>query len=79
MIQLSVKRVGDMVFINEKNYYDGDIVLENGFPITKKENRGEHGFGLKSMQRFTDKYGGTMSFSANGEVFSLKICIPFKA
>ena len=78
VIQLSVKRVGDMVFINEENYYDGDIVLENGFPITKKENRGEHGFGLKGMQRFTDKYGGTMSFSANGEVFSLKICIPFK-
>ncbi|MBP5177655.1 MAG: sensor histidine kinase [Clostridia bacterium] len=77
-INLTVKGVANMVFISEENMFDGKINMADGLPITSKEDKINHGFGLKSIKRFVEKYGGTINISAKNELFSLKISLPRK-
>jgi hypothetical protein len=76
VIQLAVKHTVNMVFIHEENYYAGEMKLENGFPVTSKEDKDNHGFGIRSMKMFAEKKDGTLQFSAENGIFSLTISIP---
>ncbi|MBP5177092.1 MAG: sensor histidine kinase [Clostridia bacterium] len=76
VISLTVKKAANMVFINEENYFVGELEIKDNFPLTSKDDKTNHGFGLKSMRRFAEKYGGTMNFSATGERFALRITLP---
>ncbi|MBP5242783.1 MAG: sensor histidine kinase, partial [Clostridia bacterium] len=78
VIQLNVKRTANMVFIHAENYYAGEIKFENGYPVTLKADKENHGYGIRSMKMFSEKYGGTLRFSAENGIFSLTICIPSK-
>jgi len=78
VISLTVKRVADMVVINEENYFSGQLKIKDEFPVTSKDDKLNHGFGLKSMKRFVAKYGGTLNFTTEGERFTLNITLPCK-
>lgn len=76
IIDISVEQRGDMVFTSFTNYYSGAMIMENGLPqTTKQEEKRFHGFGLKSMQRTAEKYGGQVSVTVHGEMFNLVICV----
>ena len=77
-ISLTVKRMANMVVISEENYFSGELKIKDGLPITSKENKDNHGFGLKSMRRFAEKYGGTLTFSTEDERFGLCITLQSK-
>lgn len=73
-INLIVRCVCDCLSITLENYYEGKIILDNqGLPITTKENKDYHGYGIKSIQYLVDKYNGTLNISINEDVFSLYI------
>ncbi|MDE6505199.1 MAG: ATP-binding protein [Clostridia bacterium] len=76
VIGLTVSRKAGMIMINCVNYFNGEITLKNGVPLTKKEDKSLHGFGVKSMQMLVRKYGGEMFFAAENGVFDLKIMLP---
>lgn len=76
VIQLTVKRTANMVFIHEENYYAGELKFEDGYPVTVKADKENHGFGIRSMQMFAEKNNGTLLFSTENGIFSLTICIP---
>ena len=76
VISLTVKKAANIVFITEENYFSGNIEIKDGFPVTSKDDKDAHGFGLRSIRRFAEKYGGTMNFSASGERFTLRITLP---
>ncbi len=76
-ISLFVKRVGNMLSVHIENYYDGErLIDENGLPKTTKSDEIYHGFGMLSMRTITEKYGGTLAFEADGNIFSLNIMFP---
>ena len=76
VISFTVRRVGDMVIVESENYYSGEISFKDGLPLTSKGDKQNHGYGVKSIKMLTAKYGGEMSVSADGEVYSLKILLP---
>lgn len=76
VIGLTVRSEGDLLSINSHNYYAGEIKMEQGLPVTDKEDRRYHGFGVKSMVLIVEKYGGTISFDARDHVFNLNILFP---
>jgi len=78
VISLTVKRMANMVIISEENYFSGELKIKDGLPITSKEDKDNHGFGLKSMRRFAEKYGGTLTFSTEDERFGLCITLQSK-
>lgn len=73
VIDLTVCRAGNMLEITVSNYYNGELNPDNA---TTKEDRNQHGWGIKSMKYIAELYGGTLSTSANGFLFELCCWIP---
>lgn len=65
---------GELVSIQISNYFSGSLQIEEGLPKTSKaEEEGFHGFGMKSMKLIAEKYGGSLSASADGDLFTLSV------
>lgn len=63
-----------MVTIHVENPYSGELVMEDHLPKSQRDAR-YHGFGMKSMERIVEKYGGTMSIKPQNNVFLLDIIL----
>lgn len=78
IISLNISVRGKLLIANLKNSYCGELTIENGLPVTSKDNTTSHGFGLKSIRLLAQKYGGEMTFSAQDGIFSLNILLPME-
>lgn len=73
-IGLNINRVNKFITIKIDNYFCGEIKLDSdGLPITTKDNKEYHGFGMKSISAIVEKYNGTMSVVINEDIFCLNI------
>ena len=79
-ISLIVKSEADILFIRVENYWCGEpLHWNNGLPVSTKGEGGiTHGFGMLSMRRVVEKYGGEMQVKAENELFQVIITIPLK-
>lgn len=77
VIDLVVYVQGDMLSVNVMNTYSGELTFEKGLPLTTKHDKYYHGFGMKSIKAVVEKYDGSLDISADGNVFSLVILLPF--
>lgn len=75
IISLSVRERMGMVVITVDNYYDNELMFEEGLPKTTKQNEHYHGYGMKSIQLIVNKYGGEMIVSTD-DMFHLAILLP---
>lgn len=73
-ITLTAAAQDGMVAIHVENPYSGQIVMENDLPKSQRDAR-YHGFGMKSMSRIVEKYGGTLAVKTEGGVFCLDILL----
>lgn len=73
-IILSITSDHGMVSIHIENPFSGEIVMENGLPKSQRD-ASFHGFGMKSMERTVEKYGGTMAINTDNGIFSLDILL----
>lgn len=71
---ISVTSVVKDKFVNIRveNYYEGEINLENGLPVTSKDAK-NHGYGIKSMQMIAERHAGKVEASVGKETFILDI------
>ena len=76
VISLHISDLGQMLHIQIDNYYSGELELANGLPVTTKADRGNHGYGVKSIRSIVAKYDGELSITTEDQVFSLQIVIP---
>ena len=51
-------------------------VLEGGMPVSTKQDRENHGFGLKSIRFIVGKYDGQLHCQAEGREFVLTLLLP---
>ena len=71
-ITLSVRRAGQMVAISVENYVAAAPSFSaDGLPQTTKDDRANHGFGMRSMRAIAGRYGGTLHAGVEGDVFYL--------
>ena len=73
IISLTTNENGELFSVNIRNFYLGDVTFAEGLPVTTKGDTDYHGFGMKSIKRIVEKYGGNMSVVADGEVFNLNL------
>lgn len=76
LIHVSLARQKNFVKIRVENYYEGEILFENGMPATTKKNKKYHGFGIKSIQRTVEKYGGSLTIDTKDCWFEVRILFP---
>ena len=72
-ISFVVRKKHDFVSVNINNYYANDVTVVDGLPVTTKEDRRFHGYGLKSIRLIVEKYDGDLSFLTVDGVFYLNI------
>ena len=75
-ISLSIQDVAGMIYIQIENYYAGELQMVDGLPVTRKADKGNHGFGVKSIRAIAQRYGGKIRMSTHSQVFQLQIMIP---
>ena len=73
MISLKSKARGDLVVLQIENTCEGPVNMVDGIPQTTKENKSQHGFGLRSIQRLAEKHGGSMSVRVENGIFKLSV------
>lgn len=71
------ERVENTILLRVENYYEGKelIVDKSGLPITDKEDKFYHGFGVKSIQNVARKYGGDVVFRVEDGLFKAKVLL----
>lgn len=76
VIGLIIRNVNSFVSIHLYNYCKEKPHFKDGIPQTIKENKQDHGYGLKSMALIAEKYGGKMTASYQNETFNLDFLFP---
>ncbi len=76
VISLTISAKGSFLCIQMNNYFDGELTIVDGLPITTKSRKEYHGFGMRSMRHLAEKYGGTLCTEHQEGVFLLQIVIP---
>ncbi len=75
-IHLSVRAVNQMLHIHAENRFEGELEMRDGVPVTTKADRAYHGYGMLSIRRIVEKYGGSFVVSTGDELFQLDIMLP---
>jgi sensor histidine kinase regulating citrate/malate metabolism len=76
LIHLSVSAQQGFVLIRCENYCEKAPDLSEGLPRTTKSDGNFHGYGLKSIRFFAQKYGGTVTVRMEKQWFVLQILLP---
>lgn len=76
VISVKVIAQDNILVIQIQNYYESKLEFEGGLPLTTKEDKGEHGYGMKSIRYTAEKYNGTITVGAENQIFTLQILIP---
>ena len=63
----------DQLLLQIQNSYSGQVIMENGLPVSKREG---HGYGCLSIQTIAQKNHGLCSFTTEDGVFALRFMIP---
>ena len=75
-ITLAVRRTMGCASIHVENYCTKTPHFADGLPLTTKEDRANHGFGVRSMRATAQRYGGTFSASAEEGTFRVDVMLP---
>lgn len=62
--------------IHLENYCKEPVEFQDGLPITSKENKAYHGFGVRSMDFIAKKYHGNMIMKYTAHTFYLNFFFP---
>ena len=73
-ISLTMQRDADMLSIHMENPYTGTVEMRGGLPQTQNDPD-YHGFGMRSMQRITEKYNGSLTVQPKDGLFLLDILL----
>lgn len=74
-LYLKIKHMGDGLFIQIENSFDGKIKEENGKFETQKVDKKNHGMGLESVKSVVKKCDGDISISYENNVFSVLVIL----
>ena len=75
-IAVSVQRRGRMVAVSVENCCAHvPRIPEGGLPETTKNDRENHGFGMRSMRQIAERYGGSLHAGVESDVFYLNVLL----
>lgn len=75
-IAVSVQQRGRMVAVSVENCCAHvPRIPEGGLPETTKNDRENHGFGMRSMRQIAERYGGSLHAGVESDVFYLNVLL----
>lgn len=74
-ITLSVIPKGEMVMIHLENYFEGKLEIQDGIPVSQKQDRMNHGYGMLSMKMLAHRYGGWINVFLRDNLFCLDLLV----
>lgn len=72
-IHIRQEQKNSFLIVKVVNFFDGKLQKKEGGLETRKENKSEHGFGIKSMEMIMKESGGSLAISDEGDVFTLTL------
>ncbi len=75
-VKMKLMKESDDIIISVRNTYNGKIVMKGDEIQTSKNDKAEHGLGIKNVIEAVEKYGGSYSINHDDEEFAFSICIP---
>ena len=75
-ISLHIKSHGEMILIHLENRCSKEPRFQDGLPVTDKEDKQNHGFGVRSIRYITEKYHGELLMHTKNGRFFLDILFP---
>lgn len=75
-ISLHLHEKAGMILLQVENPYEGKIKMQGGLPMTSKQEKAYHGFGVKSIIQIVEKYNGLVKIETDHQMFILRIMIP---
>jgi len=78
LIHLAVHGKRDFLVIQCQNYCPEIVEFRGGLPVSTKGDSAYHGYGIKSVRRSAEKYGGTMTIHNQDGWFQVNIMIPLQ-
>lgn len=76
IIKLAVFTQNQFIFIKIDNFYVNQLNVVNGVFLTTKENKQNHGYGIRSIKGIVEKYGGSITISTENHWFSVMVLLP---
>lgn len=74
-IDLRMKCTKGMLFIKISNPYKTAVKEERGKIITSKDDKENHGWGLKNVGEVLEKYNGTLDINADNNLFAVTVAL----
>ena len=68
---------GDRVFVTVSNPVSGKLHMKNGELLTTKKDSSLHGFGVRSIKKSAEKYGGSCEYAVKDGIFTLNFSLKF--
>ncbi|MBR6954084.1 MAG: sensor histidine kinase [Clostridia bacterium] len=78
VITLSAARRGSFFAVHVENPCRREPRFLDGLPVTSKQDRDYHGYGVRSMRYLCEKYGGVITTGWAEEVFSVDMLFPLR-
>lgn len=78
LIEFRTTMTEDTVYVSIRNPYSGTVRVKNGVPQTGKEDRQNHGLGLRNIKKAAANYGeDNVICSAEDGFFELRLILQF--
>lgn len=74
-IMLTIRRIHQFIIIRIENTSIIAPVIRNGIPVTSKENKQKHGWGLQNVNSAVEKYRGTIEYTYKAPLFIVSIML----
>ncbi len=76
LIRAAVFAQNDFLMIRVENYCETVLDMVDGLPVTTKDDKRFHGYGIKSIRYTVEKNEGTMTIHNENHWFIIRILIP---
>ncbi len=76
VVSLLLHQKAGLIFVQIENRYQGEIVMKDGLPVTSKQDKNYHGFGVKSIIQIVERYHGFVTIEAEEHIFLLRLTFP---
>ena len=76
-VDVKIRCEKDSLLIDMKNEYDEEIVFDSYTGLPKSRKGGSHGWGMRSVQAFSDKIGGNISCYCEEGMFHILLFAKF--
>ena len=75
-INVSVYAQNRLLLIRVENYFEGELRESDGGLLSTKKDATNHGYGIKSIRKIAEKYGGSLKIDTENNIFTLCVLLP---